>query len=296
MNDVVIVGYAPEDRGKGGLGLGRVLAQTSGMQLVVACVVPDRWRSGGKALGFDRDYHDFQVAQAETALAVARETLDEHDVDVRYEVVSARSAPAGLMKAAEDLGAAVIVAGSSSGGLWGHIALGSVTHRLVRGSKVPVALSPRGGRYDAEQRIDRITLAFDATPASRRVLRQTAQVAVRFGQTLRVVTFALRTPRMHPQELGFRVEDRVVEEWQQQVKSTLQDAVAGLDADLKEAPELLVCEDETWGDVLEEPDWEKGDVLVIGSSASEPRWSRVFLGSTAARILRHSPVPTVVVP
>ena len=39
----------------------------------------------------------------------------------------------------------------------------------------------------------------------------------------------------------------------------------------------------------------RGDVLVVGSSSIGPV-ARVFLGSRAAKIVRHSPVPVVVVP
>jgi nucleotide-binding universal stress UspA family protein len=38
-----------------------------------------------------------------------------------------------------------------------------------------------------------------------------------------------------------------------------------------------------------------GDVLVVGSSALGPL-AQVFLGSRAAKVVRHSPVPVVVVP
>lgn len=296
MSDVVLIGYGPEDRGRGGLELGLAMARTGGYPVVVACVVPDRWRSGGKALSLEKDYLEFLLGQAEHALATAREAVEADDVPVSYEVVTARSAPAGLMQAAEDFGGRLIVCGSSSDGAWGHVALGSVTNRMVRGSKVPVALAPRGLRFPPGHRIERMTLAFDGTSASKRVLRQGAMVAAKYGVKLRVVTFAVRSGRMHPSEVGLNVEDRVVQEWQQQVVDTLAQAVSQLDAELAAPAETLVCEGDSWGDVLEEPEWTSSDVMVIGSSASEPRWSRVFLGSTAARILRHSPVPAVVVP
>lgn len=296
MSDVVLVGYGPEDRGRGGIELGRLMAATGGFPMVVVCVVPDRWRSGGKALGFDRDYHTFLVSQAEAALKHARESLEGSPVPVSFEVVTARSAPAGLMQAIDDFGARLIVCGSSSAGAWGHVALGSVTHRMVRGSRVPVALAPRGLHYTGVERVDRVTLAFDGTAASKRVLRQAAQVAAKYGNRLRVVTFAVRTPQMYPTDVGLHTEERVHREWREQAADTLHRAVANLDAELSEPPEVKVCEGSSWRDALEDADWNSSDVLVIGSSASEPRWSRVFLGSTAARILRHSPVPTVVVP
>jgi nucleotide-binding universal stress UspA family protein len=51
----------------------------------------------------------------------------------------------------------------------------------------------------------------------------------------------------------------------------------------------------TWEEAIEDVDWEPGDVLVVGSSSSGPV-ARVFLGSRAAKIVRQSPVPVVVVP
>jgi nucleotide-binding universal stress UspA family protein len=46
---------------------------------------------------------------------------------------------------------------------------------------------------------------------------------------------------------------------------------------------------------MEDVDWADGDVLVVGSSSVGPV-ARVFLGSRASKIVRHSPVPVVVVP
>ena len=43
-------------------------------------------------------------------------------------------------------------------------------------------------------------------------------------------------------------------------------------------------------------DWNRGDVLVVGSSSSSHLLTRVFLGSSAAKIVRNSPVPVIVVP
>ena len=52
---------------------------------------------------------------------------------------------------------------------------------------------------------------------------------------------------------------------------------------------------EDWGEALEDIEWQDGDVLVVGSSSIGPL-ARVFLGSRATKIVRHSPVPVVVVP
>ena len=41
--------------------------------------------------------------------------------------------------------------------------------------------------------------------------------------------------------------------------------------------------------------WETGDVLLLGSGAAGPM-AQVFLGTAASKILRHAPVPVMIVP
>ena len=48
------------------------------------------------------------------------------------------------MELAADHDADLVVVGSSSSGLLGRVALGSVTDRLVHTAAVPVAIAPRG--------------------------------------------------------------------------------------------------------------------------------------------------------
>jgi nucleotide-binding universal stress UspA family protein len=49
------------------------------------------------------------------------------------------------------------------------------------------------------------------------------------------------------------------------------------------------------GEALDDVASVDGDVLVVGSSTHGPM-AQVFLGSRASRIVRHPPVPVVVVP
>ena len=51
----------------------------------------------------------------------------------------------------------------------------------------------------------------------------------------------------------------------------------------------------SWDEAIDDVEWEDGDVLLVGSSSVGPV-ARVFLGSRAAKIVRNSPVPVVVVP
>ncbi len=61
------------------------------------------------------------------------------------------------------------------------------------------------------------------------------------------------------------------------------------------ALETVVGAGESWPEALEDVAWGAGDVLVVGSSRTGPL-ARVFLGSRAAKIVRHAPVPVIVVP
>jgi nucleotide-binding universal stress UspA family protein len=59
--------------------------------------------------------------------------------------------------------------------------------------------------------------------------------------------------------------------------------------------EFVVGQGEDWGEALEDVPWHERDVLVVGSSSVGPL-AQVFLGSRSTKIVRHSPVPVVVVP
>ena len=59
--------------------------------------------------------------------------------------------------------------------------------------------------------------------------------------------------------------------------------------------ETVVATGRNWPEALGRLDWNDSDVLMVGSS-TRGVLSRVFIGTMATRIVRHSPVPVVVVP
>ena len=72
-------------------------------------------------------------------------------------------------------------------------------------------------------------------------------------------------------------------------------AGAELGEDAPDAVEATGATGRSRPEALEALDRDKGDVLVVGSSTTSLA-SRLFLGSNAAKIIRHSPVPVIVVP
>jgi nucleotide-binding universal stress UspA family protein len=59
--------------------------------------------------------------------------------------------------------------------------------------------------------------------------------------------------------------------------------------------DVVIGQGSDWESALNDVDWHDGDLLVVGSSESGPV-ARVFVGSRAAKIIRHTPVPALVVP
>jgi nucleotide-binding universal stress UspA family protein len=290
----LIVGLPPAGSARAALHLGARMARSAGEDLVVCTVVPQPWPPGLARV--DAEYRAYLEESARRVLDEARERVPA-DVPATYAVRHARSAPTGLLEAAEEHGAAAIVVGSSSAGVIGHVSLGGVSDRLLHSSHAPVALAPRGYRCSPDARVRRVTAAFGGTSGAEDLVVAAAGVAARLGATLRLASFAVRARPPVTAGVGREADAAMVREWTRGIEAA---AVAALDAvrALPAAPERLesvIGSGETWAEALDEIEWYDGDVLVVGSSAIGPV-ARVFLGSRASKIVRHSPVPVVVVP
>ena len=260
----LVVGYAPDGRGGAVLHLAGMLARSAQEDLVVCAVVPSPWP--GESAQDDSEYRGFLDGMARAALERARERLPG-DVAAASLVHHARSAPAGLLEVAERREAAMIVVGTS-----GHPAIGSVTARLLHGSPVPVALAPHAFRARPGARVERVTAAFGGSEG---LVGAAAALAARLGAPLRIASFAV------PAHGSFGAE--LVERWVEEIETAAGQAPA------------VVGHGSSWEEAIDDVEWRDGDVLVVGSSSAAPA-ARVFLGSRASRIIRHSPVPVLVVP
>ena len=289
----MIVGYAPDERGKAALHLAGMLARSAGDDLVVASVVPAPWIPGMAKV--DSEYRQYLDAVADDALARARDNLPG-DLPATFVRHGARSAPVGLLDLAEQYAANLIVLGSSSHGSFGHIALGSVTDRLVHSSPVSLALAPRGFRARQAQKVTRATASYGGTQSADLLVVAAATVAARGGTSLRIASFAVWERPAYTTRLGTDPEDDVLEQWTDTMKRAASKAVETVEG-LSPAPsvETVIGRGRNWAEALDDIGWEPGDVLVVGSSDLGPV-AQVFLGSRATKILRHSPVPVIVVP
>ena len=214
-------------------------------------------------------------------------------LDVSYHKVANRTAGEGLLEAAEELGAQVLAVGSSPNGALGQVVLGSTTDWLLHTSPVPVAISPRGYRGARSGKLARITCAYSGTPESVRVVERVAALTAELDVAMRVVTFAIRGRTMFPPEMGLHAEDSLLEAWAAQLREML----AKLEADgvVGEDVALQVITGNGWDEALDATDWEDGELLTLGTT-SRRTIKGVFLGSHGAKIIRHSPVPVLVLP
>jgi nucleotide-binding universal stress UspA family protein len=290
----MIVGYAPDKQGVGALHLGALLARSAGDELVVCSVVPAPWTPGMARV--DAEYRAYLDSAADQALEIARQQMPD-GVAAQFLRHSARSAPAGLLEVAAQHDATMLVLGSSSAGFFGHVALGSVTDRLVHSSPVSLAFAPRGFRTREGTRVSRVTAAFGGGHSAENLVVAAASVAAQVEAGLRIASFAVWSRPPYTMQLGTDTEEAVLTEWSKTMQESVEKALSQVES-LSVAPqsvETVIGRGATWSEAIDDMPWEEGDIVVVGSSALAPVAS-VFLGTRATKILRHSPVPVAVVP
>lgn len=295
----ILVGYLPDKGGRAALDLATRIARSGTPEpIAVATVVPQAWSTPSMAK-IDHEFAEWAQEVGQKAQDRAQEYLrtTAPDVPVTFHRVAGRSIPKALQDAAEQTRSELIVLGSSADGPSDRIVVGSTAHPLLHSSSVPIALAPRGYRSPPPGTVGRITCSFAGGEDDEEVLTATALWAKRLDVPLRIATFGVRGSTMYPSEVGYRVEDQILDQWRAATEQAQQDATERLCAEGM-LPERVTHEVGTgggWTEALEAVDWDPGEVLVVGSSRIGPI-RRVFLGSRAVKIVRHSPVPVIVVP
>ena len=285
MSGRIVVGYTATDAGEDAVALGARLAAASGSSLDVVVVLPadDRSVITPPDAGYDRYLQGQAASWLESAAAHIPEGI-EHGTNMRF----ADSFAEGLVAAADEFGASHIVIGAANGGLRGRHRLGSVATELLHSSNVPVVLAPEGSRrIDAATGVTRITAAIGTRPGADALLEEATSLAAATGAELRLLS--LVTVDLPPSvDTGvIRVAGAAHAD---QVLSQARDALpGGSDA------EVIVGRGDSIEDAVQHLSWEPGEIAIVASSRlAQPR--RLFLGSTAAKMLHELPVPMIVVP
>lgn len=159
---------------------------------------------------------------------------------------------------------------------------------LLHSSDVPVVLAPEGSRrIDASTGITRVTVAIGTRPGADVLLEEAVSLAAATQSELRLVSLVTV-------DLPAGIDTGVIrvvgaahaDDMLAQARSALSDDI---DA------EAVVASGDSIEDAVSHLGWEPGEIAVVGSSRlAQPR--RLFLGSTAAKMLHELPVPMIVVP
>jgi nucleotide-binding universal stress UspA family protein len=204
--------------------------------------------------------------------------------EVNAELVSvvSTSPGRGLHQQAEELGADLLVVGSTSHGALGRVMLGDDTRAALNGSPCAVAIAARG-YAEYPRPLARVGVGYDASPQSEAALAAARELAaptharVEALEVVPIATYAYTG--IMPPAIGETI-DTMLKEANERIKQ-LPDvqgrAVYGLTGE-----ELASFGDEV-------------DILVVGSRGYGPM-RRLVLGSTSDHLERHARCSLLVLP
>jgi nucleotide-binding universal stress UspA family protein len=276
----LVVGYLATSGGADAVALGVRLARTLGADLELRMVLaPDDVTTPRVTSG---KFHDVLAERGSEWLDEAMRLVPD-DVTARGAVLVEESVAGALSAESLRLEAEAIVVGGSGGGLVGSLSLGSLVDDLLHFAPVPVAVAPRGTRNSTVKRVRSVTCAIGDRPGAARLLETAVRASAATAAPLRLVSLVA-----------------VDQHGEQGVEAAREHAHATLESVRAALPEgspvtAVVADGDTIETAVEWLDWEDGDLLMLGSSRLAPP-RRLFIGSTAARILRVLHVPIVVTP
>lgn len=287
MSAPIVVGYTATDAGRDAIVLGARLARALKSSLHLVIVLPNEG-TRSPIVPPERSYEGYLRGQAQEWLRdAAGHVPDEitRSGHVRFD----ESFAAGLVSAAEEFGAGLIVVGAANGGRFGFHRLGTVASELLHSSTVPVALAPSGTgeTATADLPISRLTTAIGTRAGADALLDASVRFAQAAGVPLRLLSLATLDVPPGMDTGAIRLVDNVHSN----------DVLARAKASLEDRVDTQV--ESVVGDTVEEAvsltAWEPTEIAIVGSSRlAQPR--RLFLGSTAAKMLHELPVPMIVVP
>jgi nucleotide-binding universal stress UspA family protein len=286
------VGYLATPTGDDGVALASALAKTFDAEVDVVLVVRQEMPDGhpGRA-----EYQRLLVNRGEEWVSRAIGALGDRGVSANSTVLVGESFAGSLIGFAgsligfaEDKNSDLIVIGGARDGVFGGHVIGSVTGALLHASPIPVALAPRGYHEDPPDTVTAVTAAVPTRPGDDNPLPFAITLASAANLPIRMVSLVSAENLAHAESAK---EVREI-----QIAAAEENLVLAARA-LPDAPEIesLVADGLTLESALKKLNWDDTDVLVVGSSRfAAPR--RIFLGSTAARILAGTDAPVIVVP
>ncbi|HEY9414006.1 MAG TPA: universal stress protein [Pseudonocardia sp.] len=275
----IVTGYEDTPGGHDALVLGAQLCRLTGLAALVATVHSTDVRRLTAAVEDPRYLLKTQQV-ARRRFAEAREFVGEGwgEIEPEFAELGPGPIPDVLSEYADEVGAAVLVVGSTGHGLLGRLSPGRTVQRLLPRANCPVAIAPRGYRHLASRSrtpspIGVITVAYDASPEADHAIAVAVHLASRTGAVLRFVTVA-------------ETDDDI-----ETATKTVHKGVAGVPAEMDTLADVVVgAVARTLADLPE-----RTDLLVVGSRGYRVL-RRVVLGGVAGSLVRNARYPVVIVP
>ncbi|WP_283606097.1 universal stress protein [Mycolicibacterium poriferae] len=279
------VGYLATPTGDDGVALASALARTFDATVDVVLVVREELPDGhpGRA-----EYQQWLIEHGEQWAGKAVAALAADGVHATATVTVGESFAQKLIEFAEQHDSDLIVVGGARDGFFGRHTIGPVTGALLHTSPIPVALAPRGYAEDPDESFDAVTAAVPTRPGEDNPLPFALTLASAAQLEIRMLSL------VSAENLAEAADAKEVRD--AQVAAAEKNLIEAARA-VPDSPDIesLVASGMTLESALKKLKWEDGDLLVVGSARfAAPR--RIFLGSTAARILAGVDVPVIVVP
>jgi nucleotide-binding universal stress UspA family protein len=283
----LLVGYDGSEQSRDALALTHLLAPLTGWRVVAVAVIT--------LAPIEATWMEYERIRGEEVERLGREVeAGLEGLEVEFRDVLSPSPAREIHNAAAEVGAEMIVLGSTHRGAIGRVLPGSVADRLLSAAPCPVAVAPRGYR-DRHPQIRSIAVAYDDSPEAELALATAASLVASAGGGLRVISVA------NPEDArvaipgsagwaGIVTTEEGAEEERQRVAAQLEEAVAGLDPGLNATGEVVV--DTHPAAVIADATGE-ADLLVMGSRGYGPL-GRVLLGGVASHVIRNAACPVVV--
>ena len=288
----IVAAFDPRSAAAAPVDFGIAASAFTGAPLVVVAVRP-----GGPRSWFKGDEDD-AAGDGGRAVEDLRTDLERRGVKADVRVMEARTAAAGLEQAVSDLGARLVVVGSTTRGGAGAALIGTTAERVLHASHCPVAVVPKGYERPAEG-IRTVGVAFAPTPEGREALHAAGMLAKARGARLRAITVldpktvddqsaSLLTAQHH--EAGAEESTRARERLD--TEAGLRAAVAEAAPGVADTEVDMLTQDPAEGLVAAS---RHVDLLVMGSRAHGPKRA-VLLGSVSRRVTERASCPVLVIP
>ncbi len=268
----VIVGIDGEDGGRDAIALAQTL-RAADSELILAHVYvgePLAWRGSSSA---------YEEVLREDAAKLLKSAREDAGIEATLRWHASPSPGRGLHELAEDVGADLMVVGSSRRGHIGRVRSTDDTRHSLNGAPCPVAVAP-AGYAQASDGLHKIGVAYDESPESKQALAFAQQLATERSTSLAACEVMYFPARYY---VGPAFPDRSSVE---QTLKQIRERIGQLDGVEPHA---------VYGDPAEELSAFSGtvDLLVVGSRGYGP-FGRLLYGSTAQRLAHSARCPLLV--